>query len=290
MVASREELGASRPPDIGTGYRGLVRNRRYLLWQTGATAASVGYAVYAISVPWVAFQSTGDLWVVGLALFAELGIYTPTFLVGPWVDRARNKRTIYLLCYPAQAVGAAVLGAAVQGRFLTLPLFFGLILFLSLLWDFAWAANNVAPRLLVERDELFPAAGLGGVLGGGIQLAGYAGGALLLALVGSAGGFYLYATLLVVAAGFSTLVSLPGGGGSVEGGYLAEFREGGACFARRSARPLRKLASVELLRGFFFSAPTLLSLSCSPRSCSPTRVAPTRPSTSPGSPEASPSA
>ena len=104
----------SNPP--GSRFRGygeLLRNRTWLLWEISADAASVGYSVYAISIPWFAYQFSGNFLIVGVVLFVEVGIYSLTFLIGPLVDRARDKRSVYLACYPAQAVAAAVLGLAV---------------------------------------------------------------------------------------------------------------------------------------------------------------------------------
>lgn len=239
------------------GYWELLRNRRWLLWEVSATTASVGYSVYAISIPWFAYQFSGNFLIVGLVLFVEVGVYSLTFLAGPLVDRARNKRSIYLACYPAQAAAAAFLGFAIAEGFLSIALLVGLIAFISFLWDFTWAANNVAPRLLLDPDQLFPASGLGTLLGGATQLGGYGGGAFLVVVVGPSSGFLLYAVFLATA----TLLVLPLSIPSPEipkAPYLADFRDGWKYFSGRAGRALRELASVELLRGFFTTAPTVL--------------------------------
>lgn len=247
------------------GYRDLLRNRNWVLWEVSATTASVGYSVYAISVPWFAYQVSGNFLIVGLVLFVEVGIYSLTFLVGPLVDRARNKRTIYLACYPAQAVAAAVLGLAIERGFLSIPLLLGLIAFISFLWDFAWAANNVAPRLLLNVDQLFRASGLGTLLGGATQLGGYSGGALLVVVVGPSGGLLLYAGLLAAATVLVLPLSILSSPMS-RGRYLADFREGWQYFSGKAGSALRQLASVELLRGFFTTAPTVLIVVIAARS------------------------
>ncbi|MGA8603470.1 MAG: hypothetical protein WB788_00170 [Thermoplasmata archaeon] len=239
------------------GYGELLRNRRWLLWEVSATAATVGYSVYAISIPWFAYQVSGSFLVVGLVLFAEVGIYSLTFLVGPLVDRAQNKRTVYIACYPAQAVAAAVLGLAIGEGFLSLPLLFGLIAFISLLWDFTWAANNVTPRLLLNPDQLFRAQGLGTLLGGATQLGGFSGGALIVVVVGPSGGLLLYAAFLAAATFLVIPLSIPSPA-QPKAAYLADFREGWKYFSGKSGSALRQLASVELVRGFFSTAPTLL--------------------------------
>lgn len=239
------------------GYWELLSNRNWLLWETSATTATVGWSVYAISVPWFAYQFSSNFLIVGLVLFVEVGIYTLTFLVGPIVDRARDKRTIYLACYPAQAVAAAVLGLAIGRGFLSLPLLFGLIGFISFLWDFTWATNNVAPRLLLNVDQLFRASGLGTLLGGATQLGGYSAGAILVVFIGPSAGLLLYAGLLAAAAVMVLPLHFPLTEGSSKA-YLAEFRAGWDYFRGAAGGALRQLASVEIVRGFFATAPTVL--------------------------------
>jgi len=248
---------APTPGSRMDGYRELFRNRGWLLWQTSATAANVGYSVYAISIPWFAYEVSGNFLVVGLVLFIEVGIYSLTFLVAPLVDRARNKRNVYLACYPAQAVAAGAIAVAIFDHELSVPLLLGLIAFISLLWDVAWAANNVAPALLLSREQLFRAEGLGTLLGGGTQLGGYAGGAVLVVWVGPGAGLLLYAALLAVATVPVLPLSIPSGTRS-EAPYLSDFREGWRYFSGDAGAALRKLGSVELLRGFVNTAPSVL--------------------------------
>jgi hypothetical protein len=240
------------------GYRELLRNRRFVLFEASATAASVGYSVYAISIPWLTFRFTGSLLLVGLVLFAEYGVYSLTFLVAPWVDRARNKRTIFLACYPVQAVAAALIGAALADRFLTSVLLLGLVAFISFLWDFPWAAYNIVPRLLLSSDQLFRAEGFAGLLGGATQIGGYTAGAILVVFVGPSGGMFLYAVLLGVGTVLAALVSLPSPASGIPSRYWAEFRDGWKHFSRKAERSLLQLGSAELVRGFFAVAPALL--------------------------------
>lgn len=239
-------------------YGDLLRNRRFVRFEVSAISASLGYSVYAISIPWLALEFSGSLLVVGLVLFAEYGIYALTFLIAPWVDRARNKRTIYLACYPVQAIAATLVAVALTERVLTPPLLLGLVAFVSLLWDFVWASNNIVPRLLLAPDDLFRAQGLGSVLGGVAQVGGYAAGAITLVVVGPAGGMFLYAGLLAAGTAVAATVSLPSPAAVVRPDYWREFREGWRQFSRRAVRSLLPLGSSELLRGFFVAAPPLL--------------------------------
>ncbi|HZY70141.1 MAG TPA: MFS transporter [Thermoplasmata archaeon] len=240
------------------GYRQLLRNRRFLLFETSAIAASAGYSIYAISIPLLAYRFSGSLLVVGLVLFAEFGAYTLTFLIAPWVDRARDKRTIFLACFPAQAVAVGLIGVALTTGLLTTGLLLGLVAFVSFLWDFAWAATNVAPRLLLSKDELYRAQGFGGLVGGVTQLGGYATGGALLVLLGPAGGMFLYAAFLGVAATAAAFVSLPTDrlGGRTD--YWREFRDGWRFFRRSTPGSLLPLGMVEVARGFFGAAPALM--------------------------------
>jgi len=246
------------------GYRQILGNRIWLLWEASATAATIGYSVYAIAIPWFTFEFSSSFLVVGLVLFVEVGIYTLTFLVGPLVDRARDKRTVYLVCYPMQAAAALVLGLAIGRGFLSLPLLFGLVGVLSFLWDFTWAANNVAPRLLLSVDQLFRASGLGTLLGGATQLVGYAGGALLIVITGPSGGVFLYAVLLASAALLVIPLSIPSAP-TAPARYLEDFRQGWRYFSGKAGGALRKLASAELLRGFLSTAPTVLIVAVAAR-------------------------
>ncbi len=241
------------------GYGELLGNRRFLLYEASASAASVGYSVYAIAVPWLALRTTGSLVLVGLVLFVEYGVYTLTFLVAPLVDRARDKRTVFLLCYPTQAVVAALVGWALLAHALAAPLLLAAVAFLSLLWDFTWTANNIVPRLLVEEDQLFRAQGLGGLLGGATQVGGFVAGAALLVLLGPAGGMLLYAALLALGFGVAAFVPLrsPGPVGPA-GGYRRDLREGWKRFLGGRDRSLLHLGTAEVARGFFVAAPTLL--------------------------------
>jgi len=248
---------AASPPPASGGYREILRNRNWLLWQTSYTATYVGYAVYAIAIPWFAYRFSSNFLIVGLVLFVEVGIYTLTFLVAPLVDRARDKRTIYLVCYPAQAVAAVALGLAIAAGSVSLFLLFGLIAFISFLWDFTWAANNVAPRLLLGVDQLFRASGLGTTLEGGTQLVGYAVGAFLIVVYGPGADMLLYAALLAAATAVVIPLSIPSPQ-MPPGGYLDDFREGWKYFVGSAGRALRWLASMELVRGFFSVAPSVL--------------------------------
>ncbi len=239
-------------------YADLLRNRRFVLYTISSTLANTGYAVYAISVPWLTLSFSRSFLLVGLVLFAEFGVYALTFAVAPWVDRVRDKRTIFLLCYPLQALAAGLIGLSLFDHFLTPGLLIGLVLVISFLWDFPWVAYNIVPRLLLPPDQLFRASGLKGLLQGASLVSGNAVGAALVVLVSPSGGMLLYAVLLILGAGVAALVSLPVTGTTVGTRYWTDFRGGWTHFARKARQSLLPLASVELVQGFFLAAPTLL--------------------------------
>ncbi|MCI4365887.1 MAG: hypothetical protein L3K10_07525 [Thermoplasmata archaeon] len=252
--------GGPPPEQGGSGYRSVLRNRRYLLYQASAIASTTGYAVYSIAIPWLAYVTTGSFVAVGLVLFLEIGVYSLTFLAAPLVDRAADKRLIFLIGYPIQAVAAAGLAFAAAHGELTLPLLLVVVVVLAIGWDFEWAVFQVAPRLLLRKNELFAGGGLSSALGGGVQVGGYAAGAGLILLSGAAGTGYLYAGLLVLSTFLALLVPLRGGE-SAERDYLAGFRAGWRYLVTRAGRPLLQLGVLDAFAGFFVAAlPVLITL------------------------------
>ncbi|HLM91904.1 MAG TPA: hypothetical protein VK424_07670 [Thermoplasmata archaeon] len=239
------------------GFRSILANRRYLLYQSSVIVATTGYSVYAVSIPWLAFQNSGSFLVVGLVLFVEVGIYALTFLVAPWVDRTADKRAIFLVGFPIQAVAALILGFTASRGELHLPLLLGLVAVLSVIWDFEWAVFQVAPRLLLSKDELFAAQGISGALGGGAAIGGFAAGAGFILLSGVSGSAYLYAGLLLVATALASRVPLRGAQ-SAEPGYFAGFLEGWEYLRSAEGRPLLQLGMLDAVVGFFATAPALL--------------------------------
>ncbi|MGI0071026.1 MAG: hypothetical protein ACRECT_03010 [Thermoplasmata archaeon] len=238
------------------GFRSVLRNRQYLYFLGSSNAASVGYSVYAISVVWLAYTVSHSYFVVGLVLFVEYATYAATFLIGPFVDRVGNQRTIYLICYPIQAVAAATIGVADVRGVLTTPLLVGLIVLISALWDLAWAAYNAAPGILLSPAEQFAASGVSGAIGGANTIAGYAAGGVLILVVGADGGMFLYAALLAVGAILAVRLSIrPGPPREV--GLADSFREGWRTLSAGPGSPLLQLASVDAVQGFFMSGTAL---------------------------------
>ena len=220
----------------------------------------MGYSVYAISIVWLTYTVTHDLFSVGVVLFIESAAYTFTFLTGPIVDRVRNQRTIFIASYPIQAVAAAVIALGVWRGFLTVPLLYALVAVLAILWDMTWAAANAAPGVLLTPDEQFAAGGVSGAIGGGLSILGYAVGGTLILAVGAEGGMLLYAVLLAAA----TVLALPlviSPPPSSETSFFASFREGWKLVVGGEGRPLLQLASIDAVNGFLtWAVPLMITL------------------------------
>jgi hypothetical protein len=241
-------------------YRSVLGNRQFLIFLGSSNAAAVGYAVYSISIVWLAYTISHNFLDVGAVLFIEYACYTATFLVGPFVDRVRNQRTIFLASYPIQAVAAAVIGLGVLDGFLTVDFLFVLVALISILWDMTWAANNAAPGVLLAPDEQFAASGVSGAVGGVLTIVGYATGGVLIFLVGAEGGMFLYAALLLAGAVLAIPLTITPPAGP-ETSFSESFNEGWKLVVAGEGRPFLQLATIDSVEGFLLSAsPILITL------------------------------
>lgn len=246
------------------GYLELLGRRGFLLFFLSQAAGEAGYAVYSIAVLWIALQVSGSLEVAGVVLAVEFAIYALSFLAGPFIDRARNLRTILLVGYPVQAALATLLGLLALLGNLSVPVLLLLVVLLSASWDFAWTATNAILPRIVPNDELFRANGLLSAVSGGNQLAGYALGAAAILVVRPAVGMLLYGALNVVAALLAAFLTVPP---SAPRGrpLLEEFRDGWAYLLGRAERLLLRLSAFSAVEAFFAVAPPLLILALSDR-------------------------
>lgn len=240
------------------GYATLLRgNRRFLFFWLSTVSGETGYSVYTITVVWLAVEISGGIGVAGLVLAIEYGVYALSFLIGPFVDRARDLRIIILVGFPLQLVAAAAIGVTLLLHLLTVPLLIGLVVALSVLWNFTYVAqNSMLPRLVAEND-LFRANGLVSAAGGVNQVAGFAAGAVLLVVLGPAGGAFLYAALNGLAGLLAIPLSAPqtvGSGRSLRDDFLDGWRQ----LLSGEGRPGFHLSVFSGLQAFFSSAPSLL--------------------------------
>jgi DHA3 family macrolide efflux protein-like MFS transporter len=249
-------MGASAPELPRRSYASLLRDRRFLPFFLAQSAGDAGYAIYAVSIPWLAYHTGGPV-ALGLALFVEFAVYSLSFAAGPIVDRVDDLRTLLVVGYAAQAFLAAVLGVLAIREELTVASLLAVLIPLSAIWDFTWTATNVAPPRIVRPEDLLRANGLLGAVSGGNQIAGYAAGAGLLLLVGPAGGLFLYAGLNAVAGVLALAVHAPRPPGFVPR-FQASFREGWAYFLRGPGRPRLQISAASAAEAFVSAAPVLL--------------------------------
>lgn len=210
-----------------------------------------------MAIVWFSYRIAGGLVVSGEVLGIEYGAYTLTFLFGPLVDRARDKRLLFVTTFPAQAAivaGLAFLGS--NGTLETWELLAG-VAAVSLLWDIAWAGFNAVPRLLLSPNELFAAGGIAGVVGSAATLAGYAIGGGAIVGLGPAGGLWVYSAALAVAAALAAVNPIRARTESVPP-FWRSMREGWRLIFVTERRRLGGLAVADVARGFVFSGPTLL--------------------------------
>jgi transmembrane secretion effector len=244
---------AARP-----GYAELFqRHRPFRYFWLSTLSGETGYAVYSITVIWLALEISGQIIVVGAVLAIEFAVYAGSFLVGPFVDRAKNLARILQVGFPLQMAAALAIGLSLYLRVLTVPLLLGLVVVLSILWNFTFVAQNALLPRIVREDDLFRANGLLGASGGLTQVAGYAGGGLLLVLLGAAGGAFLYAGLNGVAG----LLALPLVGlqdRTRTTSLREDFRAGWRHLLGGEGRPLLHLSIFSAIQSFFSTAPALL--------------------------------
>lgn len=241
----------------GHELRSILHNRKFALWLASEFSGVVGYSAWSISVLWLAYQISGTLLVSALVLFVQYGIYAITFVAGPFVDRVGDKRTIYLVVLPLEAVAAAVVGLALDTGHLSVPLLLGMVAVMAFLEDFWWTVSNTVPRVLVGRDNVLRANGLAAASGSTGGLAGFSIGAALIIFVGASGGAFLFAALLATAAVLILPVSIASAP-VTDSGLGGHFLEGWSRLAQGLGRPLLRIGAVFAAEGFFLGAPVLL--------------------------------
>ena len=239
-------------------YRELLANRAFAAFFTSLALGDAGYAVYAIGVLWLTLTVSGSDLITGLVLGVEFGIYALSFLAGPIVDRARDLRTIILIGYPIQGVLATTLGVLALLDRLTVPILLVLIVALSVVWDFTWTALNAVPPRIVPTDRLFLANGLLGAVSGGNQIAGYAGGAVLLLLVGSPGASMLLYGALNFAAAVCALALRAPSPARAASRFLDEMADGWRYLIGARDPPVLSLVTFSAVEAFFSAAAPLV--------------------------------
>ena len=244
-------------PTSSSGLRSLLTDRPFSLWLGSQVTSNLGYSAWSISVLWLAYQISGTLLLSALVLFVQYGIYSVTFLAGPFVDRAEDKRTIFLVVLPLQAIVAGLVGFSLVSGSPPALLLLGAVAAMAVLDDFWWTVGNAVPRILVGRDNLLRANGIQSAVVGAGSLAGYGAGAVLLVLVGPLGGAFLRSAMLVASMGFVLFLELRSSPLGKQD-LFHDLVEGWSILGREKGRPLLQIGGLFAAEGFFLGAPLLL--------------------------------
>jgi MFS family permease len=243
----------------GTLFR-LAAFRYYFL---SASAGDAAYAVYTVTILWVALHATGSVAVTGAVVALEFGIYSLSFVVGPFLDRIRDLRAVLLVGYPVQAVLAAVLGILADSDRLTVTNLLPLVAALSFAWDFTYTATLAGLPRLVPDERLLLANGLMSAVSSFDLIAGYVAGGVLVVVNEPGIGLFLYAALNLLgglAALPLALPPVPGSRRSTSSSLFADLRSGWAYVGRSRDPPFLALAVYSAANAFFSGAPYLLIL------------------------------
>ncbi len=241
----------------GQGFQSLLTNRSFLLFQARGTTSNVSYTLYIGTILWLTYRLSGGIFLSGVVIGVQTVVFTLTFLIGPLVDRFYDKRWVFVLCYPVQAALAVVLGVAYAAGVLGVPLLLVIVVLLAVLWDFTEAADETTTRLLFGKDHLFVISGLGGAIGGGVNIAMYITAGAAVALFGVIGGSFLLAALLAIGTVLAIPLPIPTPRITKQT-WWSGFLEGWALFRGEQGRALRHLSVLQFVVGFFVTAPTLL--------------------------------
>jgi hypothetical protein len=244
-------------PTSSSGLRSLLTDRPFSLWLGSQVTSNLGYSAWSISVLWLAYKISGTLLLSALVLFIQYGIYSVTFFAGPFVDRAEDKRTIFLVVLPLQAIVAGLVGFSLVSGSPPVLLLLVAVAAMAVLDDFWWTAGNAVPRILVGRDNLLRANGIQSAVVGAGSLAGYGAGAVLLVLVGPLGGAFLRSTMLVASMGFVLFLGLRSSPLGKQD-LFHDLVEGWSILGREKGRPLVQIGGLFAAEGFFLGAPLLL--------------------------------
>lgn len=174
----------------------LRSNRYFISYCAQISASNLGYTLYMITIPAYAFLISRSIFFTGIVLFIEYGIYTLTFLTGPVVDKAKDKRYIISVSELGIGLAALILGLSM----LYVPgnpyVFLLLIAIIALLWDFAWTADHAVLPLIVEDHDISRGNGIISALGNGHVAAGLAVGGFLFAILQPVYSILLYSACL----------------------------------------------------------------------------------------------
>ena len=186
----------------------LRKNRRFHLYLLRVALTSLAFSIYSIFIPVFSYIYSGSLVFVGIALFAQYGIYTLVFMTGPVVDRVRNKRTIFVLSYLSIAALSMFLAIMVYMKSLTPEILIGVIVAIAISDNFAWTAGHTVLPFLVSKSEFFKANGYAHLISGAHAVGGFALAGVIIIFLGDFDSIVLYSAAMTAASMVSIFIPL----------------------------------------------------------------------------------
>lgn len=243
-------------------YGHLFRRGPFRYYFLSASAGEASYALYTVTILWVALRATGSIAVTGAVVALEFGVYSLSFVVAPFLDRVRDLRVVLLTGYAVQAGLAALLGGLAGTNHLTVISLLGVVAALSFAWNFTYTATLTALPRLVADHEIMLANGLMSAVSSIDLIGGYALGGALIVLDRPELGLYLYAALNLLGAVAAIPLFLPSTATSREArrSLLTELRAGWKYLVGTRDPPFLSLAIYSAINAFFSGAPFLLIL------------------------------
>ena len=235
----------------------LRKNRSFHFYLLKVALTSLAFSVYSIFIPIFAYKYSGSLVFTGVVLFAQYGIYSLVFLIGPVVDRVRNKRNIFALSYSSMAAFSMFLAVMLYMNSLTPAILIAVVVAIAVSDNFAWTAGHIVLPFLVNKSEFFRANGYAHLVSGTHAVGGFVLAGVIIIFLGDFESIVLYSTAM--AAAFVVILFIPlvtrhsedtGNGGFTEGWRYLVLNH----------KPLIMTAMYLSLVSFFGLAPALFIL------------------------------
>lgn len=188
---------------------GPLRHRNFRLLVVGRTTNSFGSSVTPVALAFAVLDLGGSATELGLVVASFALAEVVTVLAGGVLgDRVSRQRMIQVTNAFAAAV-QAVVAALIITDVATIPMLAVGGAVLGVLLALAGPSANAIVRLTVPAEELEAAVPLGRVFQNGAQIAGFAAGGVLVALVGPGWAIGVDAVTFAVAAACFTLMRIP---------------------------------------------------------------------------------
>lgn len=191
-------------------YRGLLRNRTFVLLWSGQTISGLGDALFNIAIMWLVYVRTGSALQTGIInVMYQLSAVFLAPLGGVYADRWDRKRTMIAVSFLSALIVAIAAVPLALGRFSVLMIY-GTVLALSVIsYLYNPAYYSVVPEV-VGTDLLATANGLSSATGQGASLLGSALAGVILAVLGAAWALIADAISFVLVGVAVAMAAVPG--------------------------------------------------------------------------------